>query len=178
MSEVRVSTRYARSIIDFGREKNALETLYKDAEYFVALCEQNRDFQVMLENPIVPQKKKFNIVNQILGNDVNELTTGFIKLVIKKQRSALLVPIFNRVIYLYKQAQGITSAKVYSTLELPEQIVEQLKKLVDKDNPDKVEVENLIREDLIGGFVLQYEDKLLDKSIANQLKEMNKVLKN
>ena len=181
MSVTRIANRYAKSIVSFAKEQDSLENIYQDAEYFLKVCKNSRDFEVILSNPIIPQHKKSSIVSRILSGRLSELTMKFINLVIKKGRGAVLVPIFRRIVKQYKEMKGIATATVYSSINLSDDVLEKMKGFVKqgkKTQVSEVELRNVLDKNLLGGFVLQFDDKLLDKSVATQLKEIGAALKN
>jgi F-type H+-transporting ATPase subunit delta len=55
---------------------------------------------------------------------------------------------------------------------------EIVKKIRDTTEMKKIELETEVKEDLIGGFVLVAGDKLIDASIAYDLKEIAKQFEN
>jgi len=181
MSEVRVADRYAKALIDLAGEKQVLEAIYQDAAAFLSVCENSRDFEVVLSNPVISQHKKHNIVKKVFSDTLSTDTVQFINLIIQKQRGALLVPIFERVVVQYKQLKGITSATVYAPISLSKDVQEKLKGFVKQGiggNVNQVELTSKVDDTLLGGFVLRFEDKLLDKSVNSQLKAIRKAFKN
>ncbi len=181
MSEIRVANRYAKALMDLARQNDSLEEVHNDAQHFLEVCKDNRDFEVILSNPIIPQHKKYDIAHRVFSEGLSQQTMKFIDLIISKQRGSLLVPIFERFESFYKSIKGITQATVYSPIALSDKIQESLKEIVKKGkggNVNEVNLENKIDESLLGGFVLQFEDKLLDKSVNTQLKSLKKALKN
>jgi F-type H+-transporting ATPase subunit delta len=180
MSDSRVANRYARSLVTIAQENGILEDIHNDALAFLETCKQNRQVSLALSNPVVPQRKKLSIVDRIFGGQLKDTTHNFLKLVINHQRGELLVPIFKRVISQYKQIKGIVDAKVSSATSLKPEIQDQLKEIIKqiKNNNDiTIELSTEQDQSLIGGFMLQFEDKLLDKSVASQLKNLRQNLK-
>lgn len=176
MSEKRVNKRYAKSVIEQAREKDQLEQLRKDAGVFLEICRQNRDFLLMLRNPVIRSDKKVEIVRQVLEPYFHTENLNFVRLVIRKNRSPYLKGIFESVMDQYRELIGIYKATVYSPVELKDATREKIKKLLEPKGEKTVELENIVNEQLLGGLVLKYGDKLWDASVATRLKEMKKQL--
>jgi F-type H+-transporting ATPase subunit delta len=51
MSNVRLATRYAKSLIGLATERGELEKVFGDMEWLQSLCKGNRDFVTMLRSP-------------------------------------------------------------------------------------------------------------------------------
>ena len=64
MSVSRISSRYAKSLLDLARERNELDTVLKDIESFNEAT-KNRDFFLLLKSPIVKTDKKLAIFKAI-----------------------------------------------------------------------------------------------------------------
>ena len=70
----------------------------------------------------------------------------------------------------YNQHQGIQLAQVTTTFPLSDQLTLQLQEIVQKMVPcQQVILEHKIDPALIGGYVLQVEDKRLDQSLRKKL---------
>ena len=54
-------------------------------------------------------------------------------------------------------------------------IIDRIKKTSDMQN---IELETVVNENLIGGFVLEAGDKLVDASIAHELKQISREFEN
>ncbi|MFQ3576476.1 MAG: F0F1 ATP synthase subunit delta, partial [Cytophagales bacterium] len=74
MSEFRVASRYAKSLLDLSKEKGQVESVKGDMAYFAEVCDKNRDFLLMLKSPIIPSDKKLKIIYQIFADKVNPIT--------------------------------------------------------------------------------------------------------
>ncbi len=179
MRNPRLSTRYAKSLLDLATERGSLETVYQDMLTLQQLCKGNPDFVKMISSPIITSDKKLKIVEVITSDKVGELTAGFIRLLISKTREANLAEIVNAFITQYKQQKNIYTVKLTTAApaseELKNKILSQVRATSDMQN---IELETIVNEKLIGGFVLQAGDKLVDASISYDLKEIAKQFEN
>ena len=86
MSEYRIASRYAKSLLDLAVEKGQLEEVNKDMLMFSNLVKENRDLLLMLKSPIVTHDKKLAVLNQIFEGKVNDLTLAILRILTRKQR--------------------------------------------------------------------------------------------
>ena len=178
MSEIRVATRYAKSIFDLAIEKKVLEKVVDDAKAFIDISDKNHAFENMLKSPIVTSDKKWTIIERIFPK-MNPMTLTFIKIVIRKNREAVLKKIFQQVVEMYKEKEGILSATVYTATPISERIKKDITAFLHKETNSEIDLKTKVDENMIGGFLLQYEDKLIDASVASQLKSLrNKLINN
>ena len=168
MSAFRLASRYAKSLIGLAVEKGNLEEVYNDVKLIDQNIEDNKDLKLMLKSPVVNTDKKLDILNEIYSNGCNEVTLGFIRLLTSKGRESYLPDIMNAFIEQYNESKGITKVKIKTAVEVDRQVIERIKESVKTANKS-LEIVTEVDENLIGGYVLQYEDRLFDASVARNL---------
>jgi len=179
MPNPRLAFRYAKALLDLAVEKEQLDEVYKDMLWLKSICKSNPDFVNMLKSPVVPGDKKIKILKAIAGDRLGKLVTSFNTLLIQKNREANLPEIINAFILQYKEYKNIHIIKLTTTgsmdVGLKDEIVKQVKAIGGFEN---IELEEKIDETIIGGFVLQVGDRLVDASIAYDLKTIAKQFEN
>jgi len=175
MSEIKVASRYAKSIIDLSIENNALESAYNDMVLFEKVVDETPELEAILSNPIVPLDKKLGILNGIFGDKVSKLTLTFFKVVVNKGRSAILFATSKQFVQQYNLIKGIVTADVTTATALSTSAKEEIISIVKRElGANQVIVNEKINEKLIGGFILKVGDKQFDASIASGLSKLKK----
>jgi len=179
MPNPRLASRYAKSLIDLSIERNQLEQVYADMQWLQQLTKKNRDYVNFLRSPIINADKKIKITEAVTAGKIGELTRAFTKLLINKGRESNFPEIITSFISQYKLHKNIHTIKLTTatpvTEEVKNAIMSQIRKTSSMEN---IEMEMAINEDLIGGFVLQSGDKLLDASVAYDLKSIARQFEN
>lgn len=178
MPNNRLADRYAKSLIDLAIEKNQLDIVRADMQYFIAICKVSKDFVNMLRSPIIKSDQKEKIVLAVTNGNINELSSLFIVLLLKKGRESYLPEIAHAFVQQYNAINDIHIVKLTTAVEVSEEIkksIEAKVKLV--NNFKNVELETVINPDLIGGFMLEFDNKLVDSSVASDLREIKKQFK-
>lgn len=179
MPNLRVASRYAKSILDLAVEKEQMEQVYQDMLYLQQLTKGSREFLNLLRSPVVKADAKIKAVNAVTKGKIGSLTIAFTTLLINKSREAVLPEVITSFIEQYKQQKNINTVKLTTAVpvsdEVKNQIVEQVKKTSDMQN---IELETVVDPNVIGGFVLQAGDKLIDASIAYDLKNIARQFEN
>jgi F-type H+-transporting ATPase subunit delta len=177
MSAVKLASRYAQSLLDLAVEQNQLEAVHQDILYCDAVLKASREFTVLLKSPIIHADKKLSIINSVLGTNVSTLTLSFFKIMVTKRREAYLVDITKEFIRQYNTTKNITPIKVKSAVELDAATLSNIvAKVKAQAHLKDTEVVTEVDESLIGGFIVQYEDKLIDASVSKNLKQLRKDL--
>jgi F-type H+-transporting ATPase subunit delta len=175
MSISRISSRYAKSLLDLAVEGNTTEQVMNDIQAFSKMLE-SRDLQLLLKSPIVSSGKKSDIFKALFEGKFSQLTMAFLNIILNKGREEFLPQIAEDFILQYKEAKGITDVKLTTAAKVPDALLDEIKsKLMDSDaTSEKVEISTDVNPNLIGGFVVEIGDKLYDDSIAHKLNEIKK----
>ncbi|TCZ74757.1 ATP synthase F1 subunit delta [Flaviaesturariibacter aridisoli] len=175
MPNPRLAGRYAKSLLDLAVERGQLEAVYADMQYLRELLRQSRDLAVMLKSPVVSADKKQTVLNAVVGNNVSELTMAFARLLVGKHREGELVEIIPAFLQQYRQHKGIHTVKLTTAAPISEETKNRIMAQVKSSGHlDLIELETSVNPDLIGGFVLQTGDKLVDASVAYELQEIGR----
>ncbi|HXD78849.1 MAG TPA: ATP synthase F1 subunit delta [Puia sp.] len=166
----RLAARYAKSILDLAIERGQLDKVYADMVYLRDLCRASRDLVNVLRSPVIKTDKKRSILDKILEGKVSPLTTIFTHLLTAKEREAWLPEIAAAFVEQYKTHEGIQTVKLTTAVALGQDVRQAI---IDKVKTDrqvpKIELNAEVDPALIGGFVLEIGDELIDASVAYDL---------
>ncbi len=175
MSVTRIASRYAKSLIELAQDQGKLEVVKEDIATFKQVL-GNRDFELLIKSPIIQGDKKQSIFKRIFSGKIDTLTESFFDIVIRKGRESVLVDITEAFEDQYRGLKNITKAKVTTATQMtPAQLAKIKAGLLGMDIvKGSVELECEVDPNLIGGFVLEIEDKLYDASVKNKLAQLKK----
>lgn len=172
MSEFRIASRYAKSLLELADEQGVLEEVNKDMQMFSALSNENRDFVLMLKSPVVGHDKKLAILNQVFKKKVHKLTLAIFEILTRKHREAYLPAIAIEFHHQYNVRKGIEEATVTTTFALDAKLRKEFESIVTKISGKEVELTEQVDESLIGGFVLKIGDRQIDDSVSSRLRAL------
>jgi len=175
MSVGRIASRYAKSLRELANEKGVLQDVLDDMGTLNSAIE-SREFELLLQSPVVSAAKKKAIIEKVFEGKVSPLSLMFFKGIVDKGRERYLDAIADEFILQYRTQQGISSVTLTTAKELSTDEIEAIKaKLHASANTDKtIELETKVDESLIGGFVVQFGDKQYDASVASKLQNLKK----
>lgn len=179
MKNLRVAARYAKSLLDLAQDQGKLEVIKSDVANLQTML-ANRDFYLLMKSPIVnPAKKQTIIANIFDSAKLDELTKAFANILVSKGREGNLPEIAGAFMDQYKALKNITSVKVTSASPLTEAELKDIKAklLADETTGQDVDIATSIDPSLIGGFILEYNGRVYDASVAHKLKELRKEFK-
>ena len=175
MSNTRLAHRYAKSIVDLSIERNQLEVVYADMKYLQAVCKDSHEFVNLLRSPIINADKKRAIIEAVTKDKVTELTHLFNNLLVIKNRESDLPEVVEAFIDQYNEIKDIHKLKITTAVELSADLKKIIEtKVKEVNNFGAIELEAKVDEKLIGGFVLEFNNNLVDASIQRDLKDIKK----
>jgi F-type H+-transporting ATPase subunit delta len=179
MNNPRLAGRYAKSLLDIATEQNQIDAVQADMKWLKSICKSNADFVAVLRSPIIKADKKEKIIAAITTGRVSALTSLFIQLLVKKSRENNLPEIANTFIDQFNVLRNIRKIKITTATPMSAEIKESiLSNVKNSSSTQNFEIETLVNEALIGGFLLEAEGKLVDASILRDLKDIQKQFMN
>jgi len=179
MQSPRLAGRYAKSLLDISKEQGQVENVYQDMLTLQSINQNSRDFVTLLRSPVVTADKKNKVITAVTEGKISMLTATFIKLLVSKGREAVLPEIIPAFIQQYKNLRNIYTVKLTTAAPVSDALKDAIIRQVQQtSNMQNIELEVTVDPALIGGFTLQAGDKLIDASIAYDLRQIAKQFEN
>ena len=169
-----LSKRYATAIFDLAVELNILEEVNADLILVKKVFRENRELDVIVSNPTINAHKKIVILDKIFEASTQKLTIKFIKLITLKGREQYIPHICDAFYDIYKDYKNILSVKLTTPLKADKKIADGIAKKLKEATSKNIELTENIDKEIIGGFVINFEDYKYDASIINQLNRLKK----
>lgn len=175
MLNPRVAGRYAKSLIDLAVERNLLEDVHNDMLLLQSMCKSSRDFVTLLRSPVIKADKKNKIISTLTEGKVSPLTSSFLALMITKGRESNLPEIATSFTDMYNTMKGISKVKLTTAQPVSDELKQSIIDKMQLSNPSQhIDLETVVNEKLIGGFVLEYNNNMVDASVLRDLKDIKK----
>jgi len=172
MSQYRITSRYAKALLDLSIEKNVLKEVEQDVELIVNTCESSRQLVVLFKNPIILPQKKMGVLESLFKAKVNEVTFKFLEVIIRKNRSHYIFEVLEMFLEQYKAHEKIADAVLHTAVEPNQSTKDTVVKMLHEATGEEIHLTTKVDEDLIGGFMIRYKDRLLDASVSSKLNEL------
>lgn len=169
MLNTKITNRYAKALLELAISENNLELISKDLEFIQKTFSSVRELLLLIKSPIVKRDKKRKIIHEVFSGKVSDTALKFCELIVNRQRSELLPDILYRFYELRDEYLNIKNVNVKSAVELENIHLEQLKNILEKRLNKQVRLSVTIDKKLIGGFVVQIDDTVIDASLKHQL---------
>ena len=179
MNNPRLAQRYAKSLVDISVEMNQLDEVRSDVLVLQHIIKSSREFVVMLNSPIIKSDKKFKILSAITEGRISTITQKFLELLCNKNREDNLPGIVKSFLEQYNKLKGLHTATLTTATPISEAMVNSfIAQIKTASSLEHLTLETKVDENLIGGYVLEMEGKLIDTSILRDLKDVKKQFAN
>lgn len=173
MAGSRAAIRYAKAVLSLASDQKTTEVVNNDMKLIANTIAESKDLRDMLNSPVVSSSiKKASLLEIFKGS--NALTVNAIDTLITNKRIALLENVSLEYTRLYDEKRGTEVATVTTALPLTDDLKVKVLAKVKELTGKEVEVENIIDEDILGGFILRVGDIQYNASIANQLNKLKR----
>jgi F-type H+-transporting ATPase subunit delta len=167
-----VAERYAKSLFELALEKSAAEEVYQDSLLISKACAESRELRLLLKSPIINSGKKLVILQEIFAKEITALSMTYLLIMVRKNRESFIPAIADQMIELYLAYRNILTVHFKSPSLPDEKTRKQVLELMEKYTKADVDLKAEIDQSLIGGFVLNWQDKQYDASIRREIDDM------
>lgn len=173
MAGARAAIRYAKAVLSLASDQNSTDTVNVDMKLIANTIAESKDLSDMLKSPVVSSTIKKSVLLEVFKQS-NKTILNLIDTLISNNRIDILGDVAVKYNQLFDQSKGVELATVTTavalTTDLEKKVLAKAKELTGKE----VEVENIIDESIIGGFILRVGDIQYNASIANQLGKLKR----
>jgi F-type H+-transporting ATPase subunit delta len=174
---LKIATPYARALFDFSVEKNIMHQITADFQNLETFLEKTAELTEYLNNPLVNQDAKREILTKTLQSEVNTETFKFLMVLVNRKRINLLksiIAIYLELVYETASIKMIEVSTAFPFTNLQKNtLIQKLKELT---NAREIRLIINVDSSLIGGFLIKTESKVIDFSVKNQLQKLAKHL--
>jgi F-type H+-transporting ATPase subunit delta len=172
-----VAARYAQALYELGVEQGNLPALTEEVRRVSAVYSGSQELRSILENPVVEEHARKEILGEILGRlGVGATTQNTVKLLAERRR-LLVLPYLSRALErLTDERTGVVRATVTTAAQLPEGYYSKLKEQLEASLGKKVLLERELDPSLLGGVVTRIGDRVIDGSLRTRLQRMRQTL--
>lgn len=172
-----ISKTYGEALYELALQENKTDLFLEEVKEVLEAFHENPDFYKLLNHPQIPKEEKIKVVEEVFKGRISEELTGFLTIIISKERNNELDAILDYFIQRVKDEKGIGTAVVTTAVALGEVRKAQVEeKLLATTGYKQMEIQYEVDESLIGGMVIRIKDRVVDSSIKTKLSQIQKQL--
>lgn len=164
-----ISTRYARSLLDYAISLDQQDEVYKRMKVLSEVFWEVPELRVALTNSSISLEERLKILNTAVGGDLPDSLKKMADMIFQNEREDLIQYIALRYIELYRQRFDILHGKIITAVQFNKEEINSFQKRIQKLIGENLELEPVVDPDIIGGFVLHLDDYRWDASVSGEL---------
>ena len=170
MNDSIIRTRYADALVKYVRETGNGESVCAQAEKLACVLRDVPDLSRMIAaKDVVSPARKRELLHAALGEPMAPELDRFIDLLLENGRIGSLRMVLLDFADRYRRSIGIRKAHLKVAVPPTEELLARLAALVKERTGDDALIDVVVDPDLIGGFVFDIDDAMIDKSVARKL---------
>lgn len=174
---VKIAAPYARALFDFSVEKNIMHQITADFQNLEIFLNETAELTDYFNNPIISKSSKREVLTKTLQSQVNTETFKFLMVLVDRDRINLLSSVIANYLELVYETASIKTIEVSTAFTFTNlqknTLIQKLKELT---NAREIRLVITVDPNLIGGFLIKTDSKIIDFSIKNQLQKLAKYL--
>ena len=159
--------RYARALLKYAMEQGAEDVIYGNMSQLVHTIDKVKELPVLLRAPILSAEERVRLICVVV--DGGEVFERFASLIVKEEREELLFFIAHAYMTIYRKAKGVLSVSFTTTKPMSESLRTKVEKLIGEVCGAKVELNNVVDDSIIDGFIYKADSIRVDASVRRQL---------
>ena len=172
MAEGSLARRYARALVELGKEDSDVDRFASDLREMAQILRQGQLADV-LGNPGITQSERKAVLTQVLSRtDFHVHVKSFLSLLVDKNRFSIFTDIVREYEAIADELGRRVRAIVTTSAPLDAGLQKQIEQALADTMKKQVLVEFKVDKDLIGGLVAQVGGKVFDASVRARLQDI------
>ena len=164
--------RYAQAVFRIAQENEQFDEWADDLNLLADVA-ANEDVTALLNSPQIPQARKIEIVDRLLGDSVGPLAKNLLGLLATRSVTTVVVSIRDEYETLLNSLRGIERAEVTTAIELDDEQKSTVTSILEGIVGKQIQVSTYVEPDIIGGLIARVNDQVIDGSIRARLRNMH-----
>jgi F-type H+-transporting ATPase subunit delta len=170
MSRTSTARRYAQAAFALALERDEQDLWLEDLQRSAGSLADD-EVSSYLDSPLVPEADKLRLIRQLVPQD-HGLVYNLIGLMVMEGIVSLLPLVAQEFQRLVDEQQGIRRAAVTSAVAVPQAVMEAIRQRLQEITGKQIIVTAQVKPSILGGFVAQVGDRLIDGSTRTRLRTL------
>lgn len=177
MRQNQIASSYAQALLELcQKETGTLEEVEKELIQLKQILMDDPSVREFVLSPLLKKEEKEEVLLKALEGNASEIVVSFIGVLNRKNRMEYL----STICEFYSEGVDRILGRIHAVVESREPLSEEnygkIKKILEEKFHTQVILQNQVKPNLIGGFVIRMNDYLIDASMQSKLEEIRKLL--
>ena len=176
MQQNREVSKYAKALYAIAEKMGSVEETLKNVKLLYSINSSSADFRLFLQSRRINSKVKIEIINNIFSTVLSPLEIDLIINLIDKDSIDLLNSIIKQFNLICDHNEKIVKVAVATAKKMSSEEKVQFVKKIEQKLSRKVDLDNILEPEILGGAKFRIGNMIVDGSISNRLKKLEKAL--
>ncbi len=171
-----ISTEYAQALFMLAMEKKQVDEYDKALDLVSDAFAENPMYMEFLESPGIPLTERLEALENAFSDALPKDVLSFLKILCEKRYISEFSDCVAQYKALLNEVTGVSDARVISAVELSENEKDALKEKLERLSGHTVMIEYTVDPSILGGLIVEMDDKVMDSSLQKHLKDVKEVI--
>ena len=173
MNDGLIPNRYAKALFKLSKECGDTAQVYKEMKQLDLAYASENGLKKAVNNPFLPISDKLKLLCAASGSSLGGTSSKFMELVIKNNRIDFMRAIALAFMKQYRELNGIAKVEVVTATTMGDDEMNAIIDVVKSQLGEKtIELSKRVNPELIGGFTVNVDSRVLDASVKSQLEKL------
>ncbi len=170
-----VANQYAKALFEITQESKTTKDVKEQLVVLTEAFDANEKVYKLLETPTLSRKQKEDVISKISAK-CNKDLVSLLKLLTRNNRINELKNITNLFVEYTLESENSINVRIESKKALNKSEQDLIKKKIETMFGKKAVIEEVVKENLVGGLVIEAGGKIIDISLDSQLNKLKNYL--
>jgi F-type H+-transporting ATPase subunit delta len=172
-----LARRYARALLDIGKEEGRLRQVLSEVEEFAKALDGSAELREAMEASHVSREDKQAMLAAVLARSgFLPTTNSFLSLLVEKGRMNILPAILSELRRMVEEFEGIERVEVTVPMPLSAPQKDLLREVLERRTGKKVLLEESVDPAVLGGLVVRVGSTVYDGCVRTQIQQIQENL--
>ncbi|MCT4639042.1 MAG: ATP synthase F1 subunit delta [Bacteroidales bacterium] len=176
MNSGKIAVRYAKALYELAKERDIVDVVYSDIQLIHNTFKEYKQIRETMHNPVLPLTNKAAILKSLFQDKISADTEKFITIIVENDRCEFIERILYKFFDIVREARGIKEVEFITASPVDDNTRDKITTIISEQYKAQIELKETVNPDIIGGFVLRVDDKMIDSSISSELKMIRREL--
>lgn len=168
---------YAQALLELAQEQGQVDAVAEEVQQLLPVIAEGGELHRLLTNPAIGDSERGEIVKRVFAGKVSPLLYKMLRVLGDKRRLASLPEFAAGYLLAVAEKRGQIEVQAFVATELDAAAAKQVADQIGQALGKTVSLTQKVDPSLIGGLKIKIGDRLIDASVASQLRNMkNKMI--
>lgn len=170
-----IFNRYAIAFLDLSIQEKSVNNDREELKILKNVLKENEEYQRILYGKNISLNEKYDLIDCSF-KDLSSHTRSFLKVIVKNNISFYMYEIIKESLYRFDDYLNIESGTLYVPKKPSDEDIKKIIETIEKDLNKRIDLNIVIKPDLIGGFKVVLKNNIYDASIKTKLDSLKNYL--